>query len=288
MTSELLQTELRRRPVIRWIVWAGAGISLLGTFGCLAAREQQLVATPDFTSARVLLDARTAHAAELARTPPPELLPIGGSNAAKFSAASSWTDKFDETWQPDAPTGDWRYIVLHHSGAVRGSVESIDAEHRRRTDKAGNSWLGIGYHFVVGNGSDMPDGEIVPTFRWEQQLAGAHAGDQTYNDAGIGICVIGDCESTPPTDRQLQSLRRLVAALASRYRIAPAGVIGHGDVKATKCPGKHFPLAEIAQAAVARCDPPVAAASWLASAARPVGAPLESEAYNLLNTWNLP
>ena len=61
---------------------------------------------------------------------------------------------------------DWDYIVLHHTASESGSVASIHEEHLRRKDKNGNAWLGIGYHFVIGNGSGMDDGEIEPTFRF--------------------------------------------------------------------------------------------------------------------------
>jgi hypothetical protein len=154
-----------------------------------------------------------------------------------------------EPWAPVAEDRTWRYIIMHHSGTIHGSVESIDADHRQRTDDRGHPWLGIGYHFVIGNGDDMPDGEVVPTFRWRQQLAGAHAGETVHNAEGIGVCVIGDCQSTPPTPRQLESLKQLIGMLSERYQIPPSGVIGHSDVKATDCPGRYFPLTEVTAAA---------------------------------------
>lgn len=175
-------------------------------------------------------------------TPPADQAPPAADSGAVLLAASDAS----ESWEPVAEDRGWRYIVLHHSGSDHGSVESIDAEHRQRTDSGGRNWLGIGYHFVIGNGDDMPDGEIVPTFRWRQQLAGAHAGQSDFNATGIGICVIGDCDARPPTSRQLESLKRLVAVLSMRYHIPPAAIVGHGDIKATDCPGRYFPLAEIA------------------------------------------
>ena len=79
-------------------------------------------------------------------------------------------------WKPESELRDWNYIVLHHTASDSGSLDSIHQEHLKRKDKEGNSWLGIGYHFVIGNGNGMADGEIEPTFRWRQQLQGAHAG----------------------------------------------------------------------------------------------------------------
>ncbi len=91
--------------------------------------------------------------------------------AAVAQAASP--ERRSNDFEPGVAARDWRSIVVHHSATSGGSVASIDAVHRRQRDSAGQPWLGIGYHFVVGNGHSMDDGEIQPTFRWRQQLAGA-------------------------------------------------------------------------------------------------------------------
>ncbi len=148
-------------------------------------------------------------------------------------------------WKPDAELREWDYIVLHHTASDSGSVESIHQEHLTRKDKNGNSWLGIGYHFVIGNGNGMEDGEIESTFRWKQQLQGAHAGVANYNQHGIGIVLIGNFENSPPTDAQTASVKHLVGTLKREYRIASSKVFGHGDVKPTECPGKRFPMNEV-------------------------------------------
>lgn len=136
----------------------------------------------------------------------------------------------------------WKYIVLHHSGTSTGSLRSIHQQHLQRKDSNGNPWKGIGYHFVIGNGRGMPDGTVEATFRWTQQLHGAHAGHALYNSRGIGICVIGNFEQTPPTKAQLSSLRNLLTQLAQQHRISPANIVGHSTFRKTACPGKHFPL----------------------------------------------
>jgi N-acetyl-anhydromuramyl-L-alanine amidase AmpD len=148
-------------------------------------------------------------------------------------------------WKPDTEARDWKYIVLHHTAATSGSVESIHEEHLKRKDKNGKHWLGIGYHFVIGNGKGMSDGEIEPTFRWRQQMPGAHAGVADYNQHGIGIVLIGNFEDEPPTAAQNASMKRLVGALKREYNIPVSKIVGHGDVKATECPGKYFPMSEV-------------------------------------------
>lgn len=137
---------------------------------------------------------------------------------------------------------EWKFIVLHHSATEVGSVESIDAAHKQRKDADGNPWRGIGYHFVVGNGRGMKDGEVAATFRWTEQCEGAHAGDLQYNTQGVGICLIGNFERESPTTAQLKSLQGLVAALQKGCQIDSKNVIRHTDIKATACPGKRFPM----------------------------------------------
>lgn len=143
--------------------------------------------------------------------------------------------------EPVVESRPWNYIVLHHSATDSGSVESIDAAHRERKDASGKSWLGIGYHFVIGNGRGMADGLVEPTFRWREQLQGAHAGSRLYNEEGIGICVIGDFSDQTPTPRQIAAARQLISHLSQRYQISADRVLRHSDLQASECPGDRFP-----------------------------------------------
>ena len=151
-------------------------------------------------------------------------------------------------WKPEAEVRDWEYIVIHHTASSTGSVESIHELHSKKKDKSGNSWLGIGYHFVIGNGNGMPDGAIESTFRWREQMHGAHAGNNKYNQHGIGICLVGNFENEPPSEAQLAAVKKLVGVLKAEYNINSDHVQGHRDVKATACPGKYFPMSEVASA----------------------------------------
>jgi N-acetylmuramoyl-L-alanine amidase len=153
-------------------------------------------------------------------------------------------------WKPSTKPREWQYIVVHHTATESGSVESIHESHLKNKDKNGNPWLGIGYHFVIGNGQGMPDGAIEPTFRWKTQIQGAHAGstNKDYNERGIGVCLVGNFEKTPPTAAQRKSVKLLVQSLKSDYAIPTVNVVGHKDIRAssTECPGKLFRMADIA------------------------------------------
>lgn len=148
-------------------------------------------------------------------------------------------------WPPSETEHSWRYVVIHHSATNNGSVRSIHNDHRQRKDRAGNNWLGIGYHFVIGNGNGMEDGEIESTFRWKQQIHGAHSGSTVHNANGIGICLIGNFQNSAPTANQLKAVRSLIGQLSNRYDIPARLVIGHNAVKSTDCPGKYFRLQDV-------------------------------------------
>ncbi|MBX3414569.1 MAG: N-acetylmuramoyl-L-alanine amidase [Pirellulales bacterium] len=184
----------------------------------------------------------------------------------------------------EAPPREWRYLVLHHTATERGDVATIDAEHRRQIDRDGKPWLGIGYHFVIGNGRPMPDGLVEPTFRWREQLHGAHAGDAEHNDLGIGICLVGNFEETAPTPLQVKACRQLVSVLAEEYEIAPENVVGHSQLKATACPGRLFPLEQMIVAARA---PATARTNWSADEAvlLPTGAQDTHSARRARTVW---
>lgn len=162
------------------------------------------------------------------------------------SAGQTLPDNTPIIWQdmlPSAiPLRPWTYIVIHHSGTDAGSTSGIDRHHREE-----NGWDGIGYHYVVGNGAGMRLGRIEYTFRWDQQREGAHAGgsDKSYNQRGIGICLIGNFEQHQPTDTQLQRSVELCAVLIENISsLHISSIIGHQDVpeKKTECPGQHLNL----------------------------------------------
>lgn len=121
-------------------------------------------------------------------------------------------------------------------------MEAIHRVHSQRRDNEGKPWRGIGYHFVIGNGHGMQDGEVAPTFRWQEQIEGAHAGHPLFNEFGIGICLIGNFEDESPTPAQLRALERLLGFLQNEFTISRDRVAGHGQIKSTECPGEHFPL----------------------------------------------
>lgn len=152
-----------------------------------------------------------------------------------------------ESWDP--PGGikrNWRYIVIHHTASDTGSLGKIDQWHR---DKG---WDGCGYHFVIGNGTNSPDGSIQVSSRWAEQATGAHtrlsaqfARDRGldpnyYNECGIGIALVGNFDKGSPDPQQMAALTKLVRYLMDRCQIPESRVVTHGGVDQTHCPGRCF------------------------------------------------
>ncbi len=152
-----------------------------------------------------------------------------------------WTATERLLLYPPAPARAWQYIVLHHSASEADSLETIDRFHREV-----RGWDGCGYHFVIGNGTYSGDGEIEVSRRWLEQKHGAHtkvAGHPEYNRYGIGICLVGNLEQHPPTEKQVAAARALVQYLMARYEIPPSRVTVHRVLAGgrTACPGRYFP-----------------------------------------------
>jgi hypothetical protein len=156
--------------------------------------------------------------------------------------------RFPAAWSPRAPQRPWKWIVIHHSATPDGGAARFDKEHRN------NGWDELGYHFVIGNGTDTRDGLVEVGARWTKQKHGAHAKtpDNRFNDYGIGVCLVGNFEAGRPSQKQMQSLATVVAYLMQRYDIPPERVIGHDDTgRSTACPGHNLEmqLAQIRRAA---------------------------------------
>lgn len=170
-------------------------------------------------------------------TPPPP---------AKTQA--NFNENIPREWLPSSHVEKkWTAIVIHHSGTSNGNRAIFDKWHRE-----GKHWAGVGYDFIIGNGTDSGDGQVEITYRWRQQKTGAHCGGTPGNWANkdaIGICLVGDFNVTTPTGRQMQSLVRLLRFLQRRYGVSKSRIFGHGDTPGytgeTKCPGRRFPMARL-------------------------------------------
>lgn len=127
------------------------------------------------------------------------------------------------------------YIILHHAASVSCSPDDI-----HRIHVSTNGWTGIGYHFYVRKDGSVYRGRPIDT-------VGAHCED--YNSRSIGICFEGNyATEVAMPDVQRRAGQELVAFLKKVY--AKAKVMPHRHFNATACPGKNFPLEDIASGVV--------------------------------------
>jgi N-acetyl-anhydromuramyl-L-alanine amidase AmpD len=156
---------------------------------------------------------------------------------ARSTSRRNGTPAAPRSWTPPVKSNRWECIVIHHSATDFGGARRFDKGHK---DKG---WDDLGYHFVVGNGSDTRDGQVEVGPRWKEQRHGAHcrSPEDYYNEHGIGICLVGNFDEGPPTAAQTQNLTKLVRFLCRKYDIPASKVYTHGGVThMTACPGKHF------------------------------------------------
>ncbi|MDX9911535.1 MAG: peptidoglycan recognition family protein [Phycisphaerales bacterium] len=166
--------------------------------------------------------------------------------ALPAAAATTNPTSLEVIFHTKAPIqkGAWHGIVIHHSGSTRGTPASIEREHLAQ------NLTGLGYHFVIGNGRGIADGEVHVAYRWNEQLPGAHvAGPDAdrLNRSTIGICLIGDGDTKGFTDAQVRRLAELCATLCRELGLPQDAVMLHSDVAGTTDPGRLFPEAAFRQ-----------------------------------------
>lgn len=213
------------------IRWRNGTLYLPGEARTILAERMRLLPIPEVAHDPEQFDGRELH---LRAWQGQHSAPTGSAAHSQKATAlpTAWTVQGERKW---------RYIVIHHSATRVGGAEAFHREHAKKWKN------GLGYHFVVGNGSSTPDGKIEVGTRWMRQgkgIDGAHAGNKRYNKFGIGICLVGDYSKGGPSGKQLVALRRLCRMLMARYGISADRIYPHRDVRRghTDCPGKEFPF----------------------------------------------
>jgi hypothetical protein len=167
---------------------------------------------------------------------PPSSAKTPARSSARYTLPRATQRAIDKA--PVRP-GRWQYIVIHHSGVDTGTVKAMDQYHR----EVRHMENGLAYDFVIGNGSGMRDGEIAVGRRWTKQLDGGHLASEAQNKIALGICLVGNFDTHPPTRKEMDSLRALVEALMARCNLTPRAVKTHQQINIvhTRCPGVKFP-----------------------------------------------
>lgn len=167
------------------------------------------------------------------------IIPAKSSPSVKPGASSLSPPVQKAVASAPVSPGRWKYIVIHHSGAEEGSLKSLDRYHREERHMEN----GLAYHFLIGNGNGMGDGEIAIGNRWKEQLDGGHLRSESQNKTALGICLIGNFDKAKPSAKQLRSLENLVRALMKRCNLTASAMKTHQQINVvhTRCPGSKFP-----------------------------------------------
>ena len=88
----------------------------------------------------------------------------------------------------------------------------------------------IDCHFIIYNGHNHLDGEIVPTEKWKKQLSVKHQPDDNIRcswqyEQTIYICILLDNQTAQPTDFQIKRLHVLVEELCRELNIKSESVL---------------------------------------------------------------
>jgi len=130
------------------------------------------------------------------------------------------------------------HVTIHHDGlSALFETDDLEATAARielyRRGHCGRGWADIGYHFVIDRAGRVWEGR-------PRDWQGAHVKDR--NPGNIGILVMGNFEVQRPTDAQLATLDRHLAATRSYWGVSWSHVLSHREWPGatTLCPGRHL------------------------------------------------
>ncbi|MEM7146498.1 MAG: peptidoglycan recognition family protein [Verrucomicrobiota bacterium] len=141
----------------------------------------------------------------------------------------------------------WKYLVIHNSATERGNASVFDYYHRNVKGMRN----GLAYHFVIGNGTYSGDGEVEVGARWARQMAGGHVRSSAQNEVSIGICLVGDFDSSRVHRAQLEALDELMDYLQAKTGVLAVTTHRQINTRPTTCPGRYFPQSLLADAGAA-------------------------------------
>lgn len=122
-------------------------------------------------------------------------------------------------------------ITIHHA-ASNSTPWQMASYHVN-----GRGWPGIGYHYVI-----MADGTTYQTQYPETKSyhAGSYDAPGDENLWSLAVCLSGNFQTAPPSQRQQDAARDLVAWLKTQLSIEQ--VLGHRDMPGaqTACPGNTY------------------------------------------------
>jgi hypothetical protein len=121
-----------------------------------------------------------------------------------------------------------RTLYLHHSAGADGGPEVIRSIQRFHQDTRG--WADIAYTWLYS-----PRDRVFYEGRGPG-ISGAHT--RGHNRESHAVCVLGNYEATKPPSHVIEDLADWARWHGGTW--GPNRYVGHRDVGATVCPGKHL------------------------------------------------
>ncbi|GAA2681943.1 MULTISPECIES: peptidoglycan recognition family protein [Actinosynnema] len=156
-------------------------------------------------------------------------------------------------------------LTVHHTALPVGADPAADIRAIYRDHAVNQDFGDIGYHLLIDPQGGVYEGrwsgtDQLPVFGEPDGGAprmsnGAHVGG--YNAGNVGVCVMGDFTTEPPSAQAVDSLVAVLAAISKACGLDPLGrkdhvnpisgatksvdtISGHRDWLATQCPGERF------------------------------------------------
>lgn len=134
-------------------------------------------------------------------------------------------------------------IIIHHTATPNDPKQDPAATVRAvyYYHAVTRGWGDIGYNYLIDRLGNIYEGR-----KGGEGVVGGH--DYGFNEGSVGISLIGDFQTEPPTEAMMNALARLVAWVCDRYGIDPTersifrdldlpNIAGHRETKSTTCPG---------------------------------------------------
>ena len=147
-------------------------------------------------------------------------------DSRSFSAGPFSLASYTSLSSPQQAAGDiaipdiysFQQIHIEYSIASAGNIEQLAAANGLPKPED------LDFHFVVFNGFDGIDGEIIATEKWFTQRPAASISASGKHSQAIEIRVISNAIETKPTDCQVKRTADLVESLARKCSIPTSNI----------------------------------------------------------------
>ncbi len=151
-------------------------------------------------------------------------------------------------WNANKPAGkgkkhEIKLITIHHTATpqrpsvplstkMRNLQAFSQREDKLDTGKVKPAWFDIPYHYYISADGQIAEGRELK-----------YVGDTNteYDPTGHALIVLeGSFDKEQPTPAQIDALKKMVAWLAGKYKVAAENIKGHSDYATTACPGENL------------------------------------------------